>query len=676
MKSAAERFWKLRSGVEVYRSINVIRELDRARADAKELEAKKKTVKKLSVEEEGRLKELKAIIKNCKASAIACLRSEAPDCAIDWFDACQRIGVDNSPMPLLGSGGNDGSRDFGMNFGDALDELFDFATGKPRADVSSFVRSSLYNQPVAGLRAGNVGQYEPGAVGENTSSGFTGEHPFNPFDLVLLLEGAMLFSGATTRRLGSEAAAGISVPFGAKALTAGSGAASSSDDQSFWEFWAPIWTRAASLEEMKALLTEGRVAIDGRTARDGLEFAVAVRRLGTERGISEFQRYALLQREPRNPRKATPLGRVRALENPRASLVSELEVNAWLSRARRTVRDKSVPASLSALGRGVEEALFRLAGDDSAHAVQEALITLGAFMLEVTRRTKLRENLRPPPRLSHRWARSADDNSHEFALAAALASLGSPSYRGSAEPAQAEPETADMTLSEATDRSQLPFRCHLGPIETHGRYDDWVDAMEAHSLVVWTGRDLYRDMTAVLERRLIESERGKFVDEHGQRELPLGGARAAPLSAICAFLARRTDDGRIAALAAGLAWARPHARDASSGHTQLPFAYAAMKPLFAPDGLGPKLDRKRNVDPLPLVRLIRAGRSDDAVELAQQLARGAGLSASFAALKATPSVNAGRLAAALLFPITDYDALIKRAYPDLTKEREENSDAA
>ena len=120
-----------------------------------------------------------------------------------------------------------------------------------------------------------------------------------------------------------------------------------------------------------------------------------------------------------------------------------------------------------------------------------------------------------------------------------------------------------MTLSEATDRSQLPFRCHLGPIETHGRYDDWVDAMEAHSLVVWTGRDLYRDMTAVLERRLIESERGKFVDEHGQRELPLGGARAAPLSAICAFLARRTDDGRIAALAAGLAWARPHARDAS-----------------------------------------------------------------------------------------------------------------
>ena len=43
---------------------------------------------------------------------------------------------------------------------------------------------------------------------------------------------------------------------------------------------------------------------------------------------------------------------------------------------------------LSALGRGVEEALFRLAGDDSAHAVQEALITLGAFMLEVTRRTE------------------------------------------------------------------------------------------------------------------------------------------------------------------------------------------------------------------------------------------------------------------------------------------------
>jgi CRISPR-associated protein Csx17 len=655
-EGAGQRFSKLREAVAAYRAISAIRNLDRARAEAKPLQRKKTKKISLTEDEKRKLKTLEGDIKRIRATVVGSLRSEAPDWAIDWFDACRRIGSDNTPMPLLGNGGVDGSRDFGMNFGEALGTLFDFTTGKASEDAPNSVHASLYGVSTPGFRAGNLGQYEPGAVGENTSSAFTGELPFNPFDQILLLEGAMLFSGAATRRLGSETTIGLSFPFTVQALTAGSGAAAAPDDQGFYEFWAPIWHRAAGLEELEALLTEGRAAVDGKTVRNGLEFAVAARRLGSHRGIAEFQRYALLQREPRNPRKATPLGRVRVHENSRASLVSELDSGAWLSRARVAVRDKNAPASLVALGRRLDEALFQVASDSSHDALQEALIAVGSLALETGRRPTLRENLPPPPRLSSGWVEAADDGSHEFALAAALASLN----------------------AGAEDNAfRLPFRRHLGPIGWPNGREGWDDTTESQALAVWAGRDLVRDMGAVLERRLIEAQRHKFTSDN-RCELPLRGRRSAPLAAIASFLAERTDDNRIAALTAGLAWALFNVGSPSSGERQdvLIFAYAALKPLFNPKGVGSDDQPERFLYPLPLVRLLRAGRTRNAVTIAQRMARAAGLPVPFGSLDPASAVPA-RFAAALLFPIAPkaYDRLIGRAYPSLTRDEEE-TDAA
>ena len=657
-EAAGQRFHKLREAVAAYQAIGAIRSLDRARFEAKPLQRKKTNKMPLTEDEKRQLKTLEADIKRIRTGVVWDLRSEAPDWAIDWFDACRRIASHSAPMPLLGNGGVDGSRDFGMNFGEALATLFDFVTGKPKHGVPKLVHASLYGYAIPGLEAGNVGQYEPGAVGENMSSGFSGESPFNPFDQILLLEGAMLFSGGATRRLESDSAIGLSFPFTVQALTAGSGAAATADDQGFWEFWSPIWFRPAGLGEMEALLTEGRAAVDGKTARDGLEFAVAVHRLGSHRGISEFQRYALLQREPRNPRKATPLGRVQVCENPRASLISELDANSWLSRVRATTRDKNAPASLPVLGRRLDEALFRLAADSSCEVVQDALIAIGALILETGRRPNLRERLPSPPHLSAEWAEAAGegDESHEFALGAALASLIA--------------ATDDNTF-------RLPFRRHLVPLGWSGGRQDWDDSTESRTLVVWTGRDLVRDMNATLERRLIEAQRRRFIRDK-KPELPLRGSRSAPLAAVAAFLAGGTDDSRIAALSLGLAWTRTHCGSGSGREREyaLPFAYAALKPLFNPKGVGSDDDGLRCVDPLPAVRLLRAERAQAAISLAQRLARGAGLPAPFGLLDPTSAATA-RLAAALLFPIapTAYGRLIRRAYPGPTRDKEE-TDAA
>lgn len=660
-EAAGPRFEKIRSSVESYRSMKLIKELDRSRAEVKILDKKKKAQgNKLSAIEEMRLKELAILTKSLKGTAIQTLRSEAPDTAVNWFDACQRITIEDAKMPLLGSGGNDGSRDFGMNFGSALIELFDLDSGAPLTKTASFFRNSLGFDIVHGLKSDNLGQFEPGGSGENTTSGFQGEQSFNPVDLVLLLEGSVLFLGAATRRLESDENR-LSFPFTVSALTAGSGAVAEADDQGFAEFWAPLWMQPVRLPELKAFLSEGRTTVNGKTARDGLEFAVAISALGSQRGVSEYQRFALLQREPRSPKKATPLGRVRVRENPRASLISELDANGWLSRARRIAR---TTPTLAASGRSLDDTLFRLAGDGSPEAVQEALIAFGSVVREIGRRPKLREKkegVGPPPRLSVGWAEAADDGSPEFALAAALASL-------------------DAAADGAEENGlRLPFRTHLVPLAARRWNDDWDDTTESQALVVWTGRNLVRDMADVLERRLLEAHRHRFMGDQKQDELPLRGWRPAPLAAVAAFLAGRTDEDRIAALAEALAWARSPTKlqYLAPREDQLPFAYAALKPVLAPDGVGPEKGEKRLLDPLPLVQLIRAGRVENAVVLAQRMARAAGLPAPYSLLPASPAADPLRLAAALLFPIVGKanDRLIARAYPDSTQD-EQDSDAA
>lgn len=609
-----------------------------------------------------------------KADLIAALRAVLSDEACRWLDGVLALTADGPRYPpILGTGGNDGRLDFSSNFMRRLSQLIDH-TAEISADA---LRSALFSAPSAGLEKGAVGQFSPGtAGGVNAGVGFEAESRINPWDFILTVEGALAFAAAAVRRHAQDRGAALAFPFTTRAVGAGSGAASFSDEaDARAEFWAPLWSRASGLSELLLLMSEGRAVLETSAARDGLDFARATAQLGIARGIDAFQRHGFLMRAGK-AYFATPLGRVRVRENRPASLISDLDEKGWLSHARSAIRDKIAPASLLALGRWFDEALFRLAADASHDAVQEALIAIGALTLEGGRRPKLREGLHPP-RLSAGWVEAAgkDDETHEFALAAAIASIDATT--------RTKPDDAGF---------DLPFRRHLGPLAPGPRQDAWDDTTESRALAVWSGRDLVRDMGAVLERRLIEAQRREFL-RGNQPELPLRGRGTAPLAAVLAFLAGRTDDDRIAALSAGLAWVRSPfgLRSGVERHETLPFAYAALKPLFDPKGVaiprpprngnrsyGKDDDRPRKiVDPLPLLRLARAGRADEAVRAAQHIAHGAGLSAPFAALRPPRAADPARLAAALLAPLSDADieALAWRAYPNLTQD-EEQTDAA
>ena len=187
--------------------------------------------------------------------------------------------------------------------------------------------------------------------------------------------------------------------------------------------------------------------------------------------------------------------------------------------------------------------------------------------------------------------------------------------------------------------------------------------------------------------------------EAGMRGLddkPLVGATAARLADVAAFLSGDFDDERCAALLAGLVWARPaylpKARGVA-GELAIPFAYAALKPVFAPNealhAVGAIPEATRLPVPPGLIARLRAGggssdgrATDSAVRLALARARASGLPTHFDGThpasgrssggggRMGAGVTADRLGAALLIPVLDQAliALIKRAYPGALPE--------
>lgn len=672
-----------------------------------------------------------------KAALIRALRSRLPDPAIDWIDAAATVTqVEVVFPPLLGSGGNDGNLDFSTTVVQRISDLINLDTGKPAETSPALLTASIFGE-VAGT-GGDVAisQFAPGAIGApNSATGFNGRWTGNGWDIVLALEGALVMATALARRVQTNDEA-ASFPFMISrrgVFGAGAGSIALADENARGEFWAPVWGRRAAFSEILALFREGRAVVNRVTAGNALDFAQALGRLGVDRGIGHFQRYGFEQRNG-NMYLGVPLDRRRVEANPHADLIADLTRGNWLGRVRSAVRGKGAPASLLTLGQQLDEALFRVTGDSSPQAVQNALQAIGALAIEAGRRPKLREGLLPP-RLSHDWVDDGDDGSHAFAIARALASLD-----------------ATAAPTGKVERFQMPFRRHLVPLKARdtvrGR-DEWSDTTEAKALAIWTGRDPLRDMAAVLSRRLLESERRVFVRGKAgveQTELPLRGWGVS-LAAISAFLTGDLDAeiDRISALAAGLAWVDrnrrpprvvegiPSARatdgdaaddeagegndveqaehtdddeaNSSTFHGEMAapdrshicgFAFAALKPLFDPKGVavprpwtrsnpqryGEHDRRERKViNPLPLMRLIDAGRVNEAVMIAARVARGAGLSVPFAGVVDNPR-SAGepwsrdkttKLAAALLVPLSDraIEALANRAYPVTTLDQEE-----
>lgn len=611
-----------------------------------------------------------------KARLVAGLRGRLADVALDWLDAALALSGDRLSFPqLLGTGGNDGRLEFTNNFMQRLASTFDIPTGKPKEDSARLLRTALFSYGTWDFQNVAIGQFAPGATGgDNASTGYEGKGSVNPWDFILALEGAVMFAGATTRRHQGTPEPGASFPFTVRSTGAGWGGVADADENSARaEFWAPLWKQPAGCRELEGLLREGRAVLKGKTARDGLDFARAAASLGISRGISAFARYGFMERSGR-AYFAAPLGTrsVASRTYEAVGLIGDLDAGGWLRQIRRRARETGAPARARVAVRQLEDALFAMSeAHVSARSVQGALSALGGLVGWLADNRDARERI-PPPRLSDKWVYMADDKTPEYRVAIALASLG---RHGRNLPRDAfAQETGELADEAHPLRKPIPLAAHFAPLDTE-RGHRW--DVQNQNRVVWGEGGFESNLITVLHRRLIDDV----------NDDPLASRVSAQLADVAAFLASDFDDTRCARLLAGLVWAQPARLSfLQQSHPIVPFAYAALKPIFTS-----ALSRKALIHkglilpdthiPIPpgLIARLRRGDVGEAVRLALARARASGIACRFSSpgmmrsIKMTRSVTAGcRLAAALLIPLGDrgLQILMERAYP-AEKENED-----
>jgi CRISPR-associated protein Csx17 len=667
------RFQRLRNAALAFASLPTMTEMDKARAGWKQLE-KRIGKRKRSPEESAEIARLKKVEQKARGELRAALRSELDEEQYAWLDACVRLAESGGNSPLLIGGGADGSRDYGMAFGGALQELFRFEDGSAKeGENAPWLSAALFGDAAPLADHDSFGHFHPGQGGYNATTGYEGYSPLNPWDVVLALEGAVLWSGGVTRRLENAAeSSAASFPFSFRMSRSGAGQLSTPDQhRAPGELWCPIWSRRTGLPEIRSLFREGRLTVGKRTARSGLDAALAVAALGRSRGMTSFVRVGLYQSDAKMPHTATPLRRHVVGSAPEeASLALELADSPWMSSLRREARAKEAPAALRNGVRAVEDFLFELvARPQQTDAVQGVLIAVGRLARLIADRPQLQGTL-PPPHLSRAWIDAADDSSREFCLAAALAGLRAKlSEKGSA-------NEADGAGAPATDADQagtrygLYMRQHLAPLDPsrHVDHPAW-SAEKGGALAVWGSGGLIDNLCAVAQRRLLEESMFGLPDK------PFDAPFRVDSGEIAAFLdASEGFDDQVADLLAGFAWVAPARWSGARRVAPLPFAYAALKPLFATGAALVRLDRDVPDLPIPpaLPAWLMSGRVEDALRLGQERARASGLPTPFlsprrnGAARRPPDIRFGRrLLAALIIPVADgvLHACLDQAYP-------------
>lgn len=590
--------------------------------------------------------------KKKKWEFIAHLRSTASDPLLDWID-CAAVVFGERFAPLLGSGGgSDGNTHFSDNFMQNLwDVLPDFDSQRKsrhagsEASVAGRSRDQLENslfgnqtQHLIPKRTSSL--YNSGAVGgPNATQGMERESLSNPWDVVLALEGCVSFAAATVKRLAVTGSSEAGFPFQMQMSLTQEGLADK--EQAGSEIWLPLWSRRAKSNEVLTLLREGRAQYGVRRAKSGLDMARAVSTLGIDRGISAFQRYAVLKGRVggENYNTAASLGQFPVVERGDADLLRELD--PWLDRYRGACADKNAPPRFKAALRGIVKAIFEFCVYGGRAFFQDIVIAIGRAERELCRGDRFRSDKRLPPvgDLTADWVHAANDHSPEFEIALALAGV------------------------HDTEKKIGPLRSNLEPAGWQDKNStiSWQWA-EKDRAVVWNSANLSANLAAALSRRLMDGER------NGCTKLPLSAVNTVSLDVVSRFIGGQLDEQRIEDLLWGLMlvpqspWTSSTAADKDV--PPLPRAYALLKLLFLPQPLTLN-GLTVAIKPEPsLVSLLMAGRVGEACQIAMRRLRASGLSplphprsggvvrdADWEELDSLGN-DGKRLAAALLLPVS------------------------
>ena len=651
-EAKAIRFSDYRKVIAVLNQNNILTNMNKTRSKKKEYDKQKKKLEKrrgsLTEEDKDELISLKELVKveaerekKLKSQLLFSLRATIPDVGLNWMDACLVLSesYDQSPfmIPLLGIGGVDGSQDFSLNFMQRLCDIIDPVTGTSTDDSVAYLNHSLFAHSVSNLMNKTIGQFFPTAVGgANATTGFESDSLMNPWDYILMLEGALLFAAASVKKLESHEGGVMSAPFSVRQVGVGYGSSAQDDEKtSRAELWVPLWNRPTAYREVSVLISEGRVSVKRRPARNGIDFARAIASLGVDRGLTAFQRYGFQVRNGKNY-FAIPLDRFQVRRQAQVDLL--YEIDNWLNIFKGKATSDKAPASVGRALKKLETSVMSLCKNKGPSRVQEVLISLGnceKAMATSEKWTRETAYLSPIPSLSPRWLKEADDGSPEFRLAASLASVYG-QYKN----------REGRTIF-------VPVRSQLEPVastvkEGKTRKVWWVK--EADRDIVWSEGDPIKAMNAVMSRRIMKAQ------QSGATTYPDRGNLWADFGDISDFIEGRVDVNRMSDLLWGLIlidWPAVKGgppKKRITGNYLFPGAtYALIKLCFAGGKVG-------DVE-IPLSSQIHrraaSGDSVQATELASRRLRGSGMVPAVS-VNTSSKETLLRIAASLIFPINDY----------------------
>jgi len=561
------------------------------------------------------------------------------------MDSSVIITADGKPVfpPVFGTGGNEGRLDYSSTF---MANLKLLVMDAGNAELSKkLLRNSILGEPVDGFSVSKMGQFDPGHSGGYNQGFGVEEKEFraNPWDFVLLMEGAVLWASSIGRRQGIGMRGFMRSPFTVRAKAVGYSSSVSGDEQrARAEIWAPLWDRPLGVTELKQFIAEGRADVGRhRMARNGIEFAEAATSLGVDRGIKEFARYSLLKRRG-DSYVALPLGRFPVKARRESDLIKELEPMLdrldWLS--------KEAPAEYTSARHQIDIALFEVLLRGGASRLAALMVAMGKMekILSIRDHSK-KPTIQPLNGLSPRWLLFADDGSVEFRIAAAIASIG---------------PTGDVG----------PIRANLEPVDPMKSWR-WSSHGEQNA---WAGHSLSARFANILARRMMDAERLNCSRN------PLQAALSLSPQDIGCFIDGKVDDGMIENLLFGMMWIRwsdrAKLRPVQEELRQRWFeqqslepvsrAWALLKLAFLPEDI--RMDGVGSVHIVPepaVIPTLRAGRIGDACRIAQRRLYSSGLSPIRSDF---PNEEDGtRLAASLLLPARSHRMMTKLALVEQRK---------
>lgn len=549
------------------------------------------------------------------------------------------VGENEPAYPSIwGSGGNDGAFDFTARYMENL--MFVLDPGNVQSD--DLLRSALSGSHVTGLLKGTdgkVGQFIPGGAGGANSVNGTGTQQdtlLNPWDFVLLLEGAVCFTSHVSRQSGSNFSRFAS-PFTVNACGAAYPSASADDEGARGEQWMPLWSRPLTYRELRQLLAEGRAQIGAKAVREPLDLARAVKRLGVARGIRSFQRYGYIERNGQS-NLAVPLGRFNVTDRSSEHLACLDDLDFWLRHLRREAHDRNAPARLIQVEKRLVNTLFTVTEHPQNPYYWQGILSR-LTEAEGIMRQGTGHDAQPVPLLRPEWVAASSNGTSEFHLALAFA-LQARKHGQSGIPVN-------------------PIRRHWLPLDhKQQRFATSGNGLDIQPEVVMHGRRGLDDAIALVQRRLVEAS------QRGERHLPLQAAShaSASISDLAALLTGEVDLDHTLTLArafmalnrkAWKSWAQKCALERPRVSDWPDDAWLAIRLCTLPWPLEMRQSGfKLNIGTDPaLIRRLAAGDAASAFRLASRHLKAAGVGCTIRSGAAPPD-TARLWAAALAFPIT------------------------